>query len=269
MNNEKPASAKSYGTAKQNIVISLGGSVVAPGEIDPARNSPPTGPSGAQSAGGVSNGVDTVFLKSFKKMITKYLDKYRFFIFVGGGKVCRNYQKALLEFGADVRDRDMIGIDISRLNARVLLQVFESVAYSEVITNPTKKLSTRKDVVVAGGWKPGFSTDYCAVVLAKNLGIKTIVNISNIDYVYDLPAGRQVKTPQDFKNYKPLKEVNWKEFRKLVGTKWAPGLSMPFDPRASREAELLKIKVAVINGNNLSSVENFLQNKLFVGTTIQ
>ena len=101
---------------KENIVISLGGSVVAPGEID------------------------AVFLKSFKKMITKYLDKYRFFIFVGGGKVCRNYQKALLEFGADVRDRDMIGIDISRLNARVLLQVFESVAYSEVITNPTKKL---------------------------------------------------------------------------------------------------------------------------------
>lgn len=223
---------------KENIVISLGGSVVAPGEID------------------------AVFLKSFKKMITKYLDKYRFFIFVGGGKVCRNYQKALLEFGADVRDRDMIGIDISRLNARVLLQVFESVAYSEVITNPTKKLSTRKDVVVAGGWKPGFSTDYCAVVLAKNLGIKTIVNISNIDYVYD-------KDPRKSSDARALKEINWKEFRKLVGTKWAPGLSMPFDPRASREAELLKIKVAVINGSNLSSVENFLQNKPFVGTTIQ
>lgn len=222
---------------KENIIISLGGSIVAPSEID------------------------TAFLKAFKKTLVKYLDKYRFFIFVGGGKICRNYQNALMEFGADEKERDLIGIDVSRLNAKVVLQVFSSIAYPEIIANPTKKISTRKDIIVAGGFKPGFSTDYCAVIMAKNMGIKNIINVTNIDYVYD-------KDPRKFPSAKALSETNWKEFRKLVGNKWTPGLSMPFDPRASREAEILKIKVAVINGKNLERLDNFLQNKPFVGTTI-
>ena len=223
---------------KENIIISLGGSIVAPQEID------------------------SIFLKTFKKMLLKYLGEKRFFIFVGGGKICRNYQKALLEFGADNIERDLIGIDVSRLNARVVKQAFGDVAFSDVIINPTKKINTKKDIIVAAGWKPGWSTDYCSVVLAKNLGIKTIINVTNIDYVYD-------KDPKKFKNAKAFKEIDWKNFRKIVGNKWSPGLSMPFDPRASRDAEILKIKVAMINGKHLERLENFLNNKSFIGTIIQ
>src|SRR3989344_9637180 len=144
--------------AKENIIISLGGSLVVPGEID------------------------TAFLKSFRGVVKKHLPDKRFFIFVGGGKVCRAYQQALLEFGGDMNERDLMGIEVSRLNAWLVKQLFGDAAFSEVITNPTKTISTRKDVVVAGGWKPGWSTDYCAVILAKNMGIKTIINVSNIDY---------------------------------------------------------------------------------------
>ncbi len=224
--------------AKENIIISLGGSLVAPNEMD------------------------VVFLKSFKKSLGKFLGEKRFFIFVGGGKVSRNYQKAMLEFGADNIERDVIGIDITRLNARVVKQSFGELAFSQVVTNPTKKVATSKNIVVAAGWKPGWSTDYCAVTLAKNMGIKTIVNLSNIDYVYD-------KDPSKHKNAKAFKEIPWKEFRKIVPSKWTPGLSAPFDPRASREAEILKIKVVVINGKKLEQVEKFLQGKEFIGTTIQ
>ncbi len=223
--------------AKENIIISLGGSLVAPSEID------------------------TVFLKSFKKSVGKFLDSKRFFIFVGGGKICRNYQRALLEFGGDVKDRDLMGIDVSCLNARVVKQLFGEAAYSEVITNPTKKVNTKKDIAIAAGWKPGWSTDYCSVILAKNLGIKTIINLTNIDYVYE-------RDPKKYPSAKALKEIPWKEFRKIVGNKWAPGMNMPFDPRASREAEVLKIKVVVINGKKLERFEDFLKNKPFIGTTI-
>ncbi len=183
-------------------------------------------------------------------------------MFVGGGKVCRNYQNAMHEFGADNTERDVMGIDVSRLNARVVKQSFGELAFSQVITNPTKKIATSKNIVVAGGWKPGWSTDYCAVTLAKNMGIKTIVNLSNIDYVYD-------KDPSKHKSAKAFKEIPWKEFRKIVPSKWTPGLSAPFDPRASREAEILKIKVVVINGKKLEQLEKFLNKKEFVGTTIQ
>ena len=190
------------------------------------------------------------------------MDNHRFFIFVGGGKICRSYQKALLEFKGDTTERDLIGIDVSRLNARVVKQAFDELAFSQVITNPTKKINTSKNVVVAAGWKPGWSTDYCAVTLAKNMGIKTIVNLSNIDYVYD-------KDPSKYKNAKAFKEIPWKDFRKIVPSKWTPGLSAPFDPRASREAEILKIKVVIVNGKKLDRLENFLHNKEFIGTTIE
>ena len=229
--------------AKENIIISLGGSLVMP------------------SLSAQAGDIDTVFLKAFKKAVIKNLNKNRFFIFVGGGKVCRNYQKAFLEFGADNKERDLIGIDISRLNARVVKQSFQEIAFSEVITNPTRKVNTKKDVIIAAGWKPGWSTDYCSVILAKNLGIKTIINLTNIDYVYD-------KDPNKYKNAKAFKKINWKDFRKIVGNKWSPGLSLPFDPRASREAEILKIKVVVMNGRKLERLEDFLSNKSFVGTVI-
>lgn len=224
--------------SKEDVIISLGGSIV------------------------VSQEIDTVFLKRFKNTVQKFLPSKRFFIFVGGGKICRNYQKALLEFGADDKDRDLIGIAVSRLNAALLKQVFQEIAFSEVIVNPSKRIKTRKDIVIGAGWKPGWSTDYCSVIFAKNMGIKTIINLTNIDYVFD-------KDPGKFKNAKPLLLVNWKDFRKIIGNKWSPGLSVPFDPRASKLAEILKIKVAIINGKHLDRLENFLNGKDFIGTVIK
>lgn len=223
---------------KETIIISLGGSLIVPGEIDIG------------------------FLKSFKRSLQKYLKTKRFFLFTGGGKVARNYQKVLLEFGADNSDRDWIGINISRMNAEIVKQMFVKNSYSKVITDPSKRVNTRKEIVVAGGWKPGWSTDYCSVIMAKNSGLKTIINLTNIDYIYD-------KDPRKFPNAKQIKEISWKDFRKIVGNKWTPGLSMPFDPRASKIAEILKIKVAIINGKKLDRLENFLNNKPFIGTIIQ
>jgi len=223
---------------KETIIISLGGSLVAP------------------------DGINTVFLKKFSRYLQKHLAKRKFFIFVGGGKTARIYQKAMLEFGADNSDRDWVGINISRLNAEVVRQVFIKNSYAKVVTDPSKRISTRKEIVVAGGWKPGWSTDYCSVIMAKNSGLKTIVNLTNVDYVYD-------KDPSKSSNARQIKEISWQNFRKIIGDKWSPGLSVPFDPRASKMAEILKIKVAIINGNNLERLDDFLDNKPFIGTIIQ
>lgn len=223
---------------KETIIISLGGSLVAPNEIDIG------------------------FLKSFKYSLQKYLKDKRFFIIVGGGKIARIYQKALLEFGAKSNNRDWIGINVTRLNAEIIKQMFSGNAYPEIITDPNKKIKTNKDIVVGAGWKPGWSTDYDAVLIAKNHNIKTIVNLTNIDYVYD-------KNPNEFADAKPLKEIDWKSFERIVGNKWLPGLSMPFDPRASKLAAKLKIKVIMINGKNLDRLEDFLNNKPFIGTVIK
>lgn len=223
---------------RNTIIISLGGSLVAPGEIDLG------------------------FLKNFKHSLQRYLKDKRFLILVGGGKIARNYQKALLAFGAKEKDRDWIGINVSRMNAEVVKQVFLGYSYPKIITDPNKKVKTTKDIIIGGGYKPGWSTDYVSVLIAKNYKINTIINLTNIDYVYD-------KNPNEFPDAKPLKKVDWKSFGCIVGSKWSPGLSVPFDPRASKLAKKLKLKVAMINGKYLDRLEDFLNNKPFVGTIIQ
>ena len=171
---------------KETIVISLGGSLVAPGEIDLG------------------------FLKNLRHALQKYLGAKRFFILVGGGNVCRVYQNALLEFGAKNTDRDWMGINVSRLNAEVIRQLFSGYSFDKIVIDPTKKVKTNKDIIVGAGWKPGWSTDYVSVLSAKMYGVKTIINLTNVDYVYD-------KNPNNFPDAKPLKEIDWKSFENIVG----------------------------------------------------
>jgi len=128
---------------KESVIISLGGSLV------------------------VSDKIDIGFLKNFKQSLQKYLRTRRFFILVGGGKVARMYQKALLEFDAKESDRDWVGINISRLNAEIVRQLFFGDSYPKIITNPNKKIKTIKNIIVGAGWKPGWSTDYVSVLMAK------------------------------------------------------------------------------------------------------
>ncbi len=247
---------------KETIIISLGGSLVAP----------------ALASGGAGE-IDVEFLKKFKVCLEKHFENKQFFILVGGGKICRIYQKAISEFGANDIDKDWIGIGVTKLNAEVIKQVFTGHVYSEIVADPNKKVNTGKeiivgsgwslfkkpepkDVIVGAGWKPGWSTDYDAVLIAKNYGAKKIINLTNIDYVYD-------KDPKDFPDAKPLGEISWKDFKEIIGEKWSPGANKPFDPVASKLADELGLKVVIINGYKLENLENVLNNRPFIGTIIQ
>jgi uridylate kinase len=223
--------------AKETIIISLGGSVMVPDRIN------------------------TDFIKKFRDLISGFLGSKKFVICVGGGKIAREYGMALSEFGANDNEKDWAGINITWLNAQVIKSSFGNKAYPKVLKEPNKKIKTGKDIIVAGGWKPGWSTDYDAVLLAKNFKAGTIINLTNIDYVFN-------KNPREFPDAKPFKNISWPDFRKIVGGEWTPGLSMPFDPEASKLAEKLKFKVIIMNGSKLENFENFLNNKDFMGTNI-
>jgi len=228
--------------AKNNsYVISLGGSLVVP-----------------------NNGIDWKFLKKFYSLIRQEIAKgKRFFIIVGGGKTARDYIGAadkIMKITDD--DRDWLGIHSTRLNAHLLRTIFRKEAHPEVIKNPTFRLPTKSKVVIAGGWKPGWSTDYVATIIAQEYEVKKIINLSNIDYVYD-------KDPSKYKDAQKRTEMNWKEFRLLVGDKWDPGLNAPFDPIASKKAQDLKLEVVVMNGKKIKNLENYLEGKKFQGTVIK
>lgn len=221
------------------IIISVGGSLIAPEKID------------------------LKFLKLFKNLILNYIKKgKRFVIICGGGKTARNYQKAA-KFLTDLtkEDIDWLGIHATRINAHLLRSIFYEFAHPKIIKNPLEKIEFKEKILIAAGWKPGFSTDYCAVLLAKNLGIKKLVNLTNVDYVYD-------KDPRKFKDALPIKQLSWAKFRELLPNKWDPGLNLPLDPIGATKAQKIKLEVAIINGKNLKSLENYLGNKDFIGTKI-
>ncbi|EKD43685.1 MAG: hypothetical protein ACD_72C00171G0002 [uncultured bacterium] len=210
------------------------------------------------------DGLNVEFLKNFKVFILSHIKSgYRFVIVCGGGRVCREYQDAARAVGVNKNnDLDWIGIYTTQYNAEFMKTLFGKLAEEKIVKKQNDKIKWNKPMLFSGGWEPGASTDYDAVKLAKKYGAKTVVNLSNIEYVFN-------KDPNMFVDAKKIEKISWKEFRKIVGNKWSPGANAPFDPIASREAEKMKLKVVVMNGQNLEELGKVLQGEeKIIGTII-
>ncbi|MFA5175477.1 MAG: UMP kinase [Patescibacteria group bacterium] len=223
------------------IVLSLGGSLIAP-----------------------KDGFDPNFLRGFKRMVLKLTENgFRFIIVCGGGQTARNYQAVTKEIGELTNeDVDWIGIHATRLNAHLMRTIFRQTANPVVVKNPTRKLKWTEKILIGAGWKPGWSTDYDAVKLAELYGAKTVINLSNIEFVYD-------KDPRQFPDARKIEKIAWRDFRKIVGDKWDPGSNVPFDPVASREAEKLNLKVIITRGTDLDEAEKAIKGEQCKGTVIE
>lgn len=224
---------------KKIFVLSVGGSLINPGEINKG------------------------FLKKFRSLVLSQIKNgSRFVLITGGGKLCRNFQEALSGITKPTADDlDWLGISSTWLHADLVRLMFGKLSHPMIIKDPNKKVNFKEKILVAGGWMPGRSTDDDAVRLAKIYGAKTVINLSNIDYVY-------TKDPRKFKDAEIIKDISWKNFRKIVGNKWDPGKNLPFDPTAAKLAEKLKLKVVIANGENIKNLKNILDNKKFKGTTV-
>ncbi len=223
-------------------VISLGGSIVAPDK------------------------PDVPFLRDFLALSTAWLEEdpeRRLILVVGGGGPAREWQKAYREAArrAEPDAQDWVGIMATRLNAQLVKALFGELCPREVVIDPTAVGIFPGRVLVAAGWKPGFSTDYDSVLLAELFGAGTIVNLSNIAKVYTAdprldPAAR------------PIDSIGWAEFRALVGDEWVPGKNAPFDPVASRRAQELGLRVVCAAGRDLPNLRAILEGGPFTGTVI-
>ena len=138
---------------------------------------------------------------------------------------------------------------------------FGDLAYEKIIMDPDDIPNTDKSILLGGGWRPGNSSDMAAVHAAISIGAKKIINLSNIDYVYD-------KDPRKYPDAVRIEKISWADFRTLLPSEWDPGLSSPFDPIAAKEAEYLGIEVAIMNGKNIENLKNYLDGQEFLGTVI-
>ena len=223
-------------------VVSLGGSLVAPADIA------------------------TDYLRQFSRIVNDYLGKEsnrRIILVVGGGQLARRYQDAYRALSTTENDdvADWVGIAATRLNAQLVKSIFEDRCDEEVVTDPTSVESFRGTVLVASGWKPGFSTDYDAVVLAERFDAKVLINLTNVAKVYS-------GDPRTDRQAKPIDKMSWAEFRGIVGDEWTPGKNAPFDPIAARKAQELGLTVVSAQGSNIENLRNILNDRGFIGTTI-
>ncbi len=223
----------------KTLVVKLGGSLVVP------------------------DGIDIDFLRKFKELASEFVKKgNRLAVIVGGGKTCRRYQDASAEFGANDKERDWVGIYSTWLNARLVKAMFSDLCKDEVIMNYENLKVGKGKVIIGGGGVPGHSTDMDAAKLAKHISAEAVIKLTDQYFVF-------TADPRKDKNAKPLTGLNWKEYLKIIGEEWMPGLSTPFDPVASKEAMHSGLKVIITKGSDLENLKQVLYGKEFKGTVIK
>jgi len=233
-----------YQKYKKKIVISLGGSLVVP-----------------------SSGIDTQFLSHFNNFIRTKIQndsQYQFFIVVGGGQTARDYRDAgreVLHQELSPDDLDWLGIHSSRLNGHLVRTIFRDIAHPVILDRFDIIRKATEPVVIGAGWRPGWSTDFCAAMVCEDYEVDTVINLSNIEKVYTADPKTDPKATA-------IDSILWDDFQKLVGDEWTPGMNVPFDPIAAKKARELELKVVIMKGNDFENLENYFAGKEFVGTTI-
>lgn len=224
---------------KKNIVISVGGSLIFGDETN----------------------ID--FYNEIHKIFEIYRSHYNFALICGGGKTAREYTNVAKKLSLSEEKQDILGIDATRMNARLMLFVLQGLTTDKIYTKIENMVSDfGGKITICGGMKPGQRTDKVAALLAKKLKIKTLINLTNVDGVYD-------KDPNAYSDAKIIKSLNYDRYCELSGLKkHKPSYHFVFDFDAAEICHMEGIKVIIINGNKLDNLNLFLSEKEFIGSII-
>jgi uridylate kinase len=221
----------------KNVVVSIGGSVI------------------------LSDEADALFLKKLTTLFKKISNEYKLYVIVGGGNIARRYIQLGRDLGFDEDTLDLIGIDVTRVNARIITNLLE-ISNKEIphITNEAIKLNF--PIVVMGGTDPKHSTDLVGAELAEKTNAVRFVNATNVDGIYD-------KDPNKYKDAKQLDKVTIDSLITQYGTTWgAAGKNIFMDEPALEIIKRSKITAYIVNGKRLDQLEKALMGQPFDGTII-
>jgi len=190
-------------------------------------------------------------------------------IVCGGGNIARKYIKAIREFTENEILCDMIGIDISRINSRLIVANMKEFAYPQV-PKSIKELSTAiitNKIAIMGGLQPGQSTTSVAIQVAEFLKAERLIILTDVDGIYD-------KDPNVFDDAKLLRELNYDSLQKIIleisgDNQAAAGEYRIFDAVSLQILKRSNVVVSVISGSNLDQFKKLWNDeKANVGTTI-
>jgi uridylate kinase len=225
-----------------HVVLSVGGSSVIP-DLKP----------------------DLGFVKSLAGIIKK--SKNKFGILTGGGSVARLYAKAARTLGASEYEADNIAIVSTKQNAQLVIAGLSAEGvdvYRKVVDDFEEAKGITNKAVVMGGTIPGITTDTDAVLLAESMGAKRLVNISNVDAIYDSDPKKNPKARKFAKmTYDELVALAAGSDKRKAGTNFV------FDLLACKLISRSGIETHFVTGKSLKDMENAIEGKKHGGTVVK
>ena len=178
-------------------------------------------------------------------MLSKISERVQPVVVAGGGKFARHYISTARSFGSDEASLDIIGIEVSRLNARLLILALGDQAYPAVpedLEQVSKAITTSR-IVVTGGLHPGQSTNATAALIAEKIKASKFLNATDVDGIYD-------SDPNKNKDAKLFKEITVKKCIDLLGSEdSAAGAYDLMDIVALKVIERSKIPTVVVKSD--------------------
>ena len=224
----------------QTVVLSLGGSLVNPGT------------------------PDTQYVASLVRLLRGM--KCRFGIVVGGGKLARQWAEAARRKGGSEFDADEAAIKATKKNAQIVIDALGKNVNAKVCETfgEARKQAARHRFVVMGGTIPGITTDSDAVLLAECLGAKRVLNLSNIDGIYnDNPVRNHNAKKFGRMAYAQLIDLAGKNDMRTAGTHFV------FDFLACKLIARSKIEAHFVHGKNLLDVRKAIEGRPHGGTVVK
>src|SRR5438445_2086643 len=153
----------------EKVVVSLGGSVLVPGDDD-AR-----------------------YLRDLAALFRDVSTRVKLFVVTGGGRIARYYIETGRALGIGERTLDEFGIAVTRLNARLLAAALNGRANREPAKTYAEAaaLGRRHAIVIMAGTRPGHTPDRVSASLAPLVHRARILNAKSVP---------RVRTPQPEKD---------------------------------------------------------------------
>jgi uridylate kinase len=223
-----------------HVVISLGGSVLIPDDRD------------------------THFLTHVAELIQKLANDYPLVVVCGGGKVSRYYIGIAKEMGASRDDQDQMGIDVTRLNAKLLQLAIGGDCFhgTPKSIDEAEGAASSSRIVIMGGTSPGHTTDAVSAMIAERLKAERIVNATSVDAAYSADP----KKHPDAERYSHLTH---QQLLDLVNKgHHSAGPSDVFDKLGAEVAMRSEMPIYIIDGRNLQELEAAVRGEKVKGTIV-
>ena len=236
---QSPIPIKGLRMHKDTVVISIGGSILIPDKDD------------------------AVYIGKLAEMLKRASESVRIAVVCGGGKIARYYANTGRALGGSEDKLDMMGIDATRINARLLALALGDSSTMDVrpTVKETAEMSEKVGIAVMGGTEPGHTTDAVATMLAEEMGATRVVNATSVDAVYS-------EDPRKNPDAERYENLTIKQLGHIVYTDHGAGKSSVFDPLGVQIAERCGIDIEIVDGRNLEELEKAILGRPFSGTHI-